>query len=382
MVRTALALVTTCWLAVPSLADEAAPKASVGTTGLNLRRIDRGSQAGKQSAEQSFTFDLGRRYRVKYRVVVDPAQPDKVATGEGAVGLPTPCSCNWYHSGFLFVRINGKSIGKVRLRDGYVCETGQRAIADLVWDTPEAAVRLRFAGLPRDDKLFCEIAIDPKVEVKELAIKLRCYPSFFTAHHKRKGDRKIKTPAATFNQGQNVKLPAAEHWYGAYYDTIFDVAKGEGEGPCAMMFVPEPVKELRFNVGSYAVDTNLICKPDARTVRLALWEFPKVVNADVLAAFDKQADAWQQQLKTLDFTPTIVSTFDAKAELAALAKLAAPAEVRKKLGAKADEYRKRIEAIAASGDTPGILQQTDLLTFVAAYREFVWELKLAGLLVE
>ena len=371
------------WLPVCCWAGARGSEALVSTRGLELKPIAAGKDAGKRRAEQTFAFDLGKcRYAIRYSAVVDPKEPGKVFPGEGAVGMPSPCSCNWYHSGFLFVRVNGEEVGSAPLACGLVAESGSRAIADLVWEARPARVRLRFAGRPGDDKLLCEIALEPKEEVRELRVVLRCYPSFFTSWFKREGARRVATPSATLEQGQNVSLDAAKHWYAVYYDTVFDVARGEGEGPCAMLLAPEGVETVKFRVGSYAVDTELVCRPEARAVRLAFWEFPQVANGSALAAFRAGAGRWEEELKGFDFTPAAVRGFDAKAELAELGGLTARPGVRAALGAKADEFRKRIEGLAAGGGGLGILQEAELLGLLAGYREFLWELRVAALLGE
>lgn len=364
-------------------AGEVQSRAVVRTEGMVVKPITTGALKGKLRAEQAFRFALGeRRYRVRYTVKLDPAQPDRAFPSEGYIGLPVPCSCNWYHSGFLFVIVNGHDIGPTKLHRGYVSESGSRAIADLVWDAPPAVVRIRFTGLPNDDKLLCEIALEPKEEIKSIALTLRCYPSFFTSWHKRNGDRKIMTPSATFNQGEKTGGPVEQHSYAVYYDTIFDVAKGEGDGPCAVMLSPEAMRTVQFDIGSYAVTTNIACDPQARSLRLAVWEFPKVANETVLTSFRERAAGWATDLRDFDFASSVVRSFDPKAELAELDRLSQPLEVRKTLGARADEYRERIEALAAPTGDIGILQQAELLSFLAEYREFLWELKLAALIAD
>jgi hypothetical protein len=355
--------------------------ASVGTQGMERKPITRGKHAGRQKATQEFLFHLGpRSYRIRYSAAVDSKQPGRAFPSEGYVGMPGPTSCNWYHGGFLFVRINGQDIGRARLHKGYVAETGRRAIADLIWDAPSAVVRIRFAGRPADDKLLCQITLEPKVQVRSLRIGLRCYPSFFTAWHNRDGNRVITTPAATLKQGQRVELPAAKHTYAVYTDTVFDPARGEGEGPCAMLLNPEGVESVKFNVGSYAVNTALICHPDARRIRLAFWEFPKQANADVLARFRRSADVWRRELGGFAFTPSAVKGFDPQTELAQLDRLLQPPEVKKRLGRRAAGYRQHIAALPEPAKTLTILQEAGLLDLVADYREFLWELKLAELL--
>jgi len=356
-------------------------RATVDTTGVTLKPITSGKHAGMRRAEQTFTFHLDpSRYQVRYHAIVDPKAPDRLAFGEGYLGMPAPSSSNWYHGGFLFVRLNGQEVGHTPLHRACVAETGRRAIADFVWDAPAAVVRVRFAGQPGGDRLLCEIALEPKQPVKSLRIGLRCYPSFFTAWHKRDGNRQVLTPTATLKQGQRPTVPAADHWFAVYYDTVFDVARGEGDGPCALLFDPAAVDKVRFDVGSYAVSTELACKPGTRRVRLAFWDLRGTANAAALASFRASAAKWLADLRGLDFTPAAARAFDPQAELAQLDQLSRPPAVRKQLGKRADGFRKQIAALAKSEGKLTILQQAHLLGILADYREFLWELKLAALL--
>jgi len=77
-----------------------------------------------------------------------------------------------------------------------------------------------------------------------------------------------------------------------------------------------------------------------------------------------------------------VKSFDTKAELAELARLSRPSEVRKNLGSKIDRFRKQIEKLGSRDEKMGILQQAQLLNVISDYREFLWELKLAALVAE
>jgi len=380
---TTILLAASALAASVCLSGEAAHRASASTTGLTLKPVTQGERAGWQRAEQALDFFLDPcHYRVRYIAYLDPKQPDRAIPGEGTIGMPAPSSCNWYHGGFLFLRVNGQDIGSTRLHRAYVAETGARAVADMVWDSPQAVVRVRFLGLPADDKLLCEVAIEPKAEIRDLRLRLRCYPSFFTAWHNRNGDRKIQTPATTVSQGQNLKLPAAQHWYAVYHDTVFDVARGEGDGPCAALFLPDDVQTVRFRPGSYAVETELVCPPAKRRIRLALWDCRGQANADVLAAFRRHARRWQRELGATDFTPAAVRAFDAAAELAKLDHLTRSPDVQRQLGDRAVSFRKRIQALTTAHGPPGILAEAELLGLLAAYREFLWELKVAALLAD
>ena len=373
-------------LALPlagNLASGAEVHATVSTNGMKVEPVLKGKYKGKKRTEQKFSMNLGKqRYALRYGAYNDPEKPNVALSGEGYLGMQGPSSCNWYHGGFLFIKINGKDIGTTMLKAATVAETRSRAIVDFAWDTDASVVRARFVGLPGDDKLFCEIALEPKQEIKSLRLELRCYPSFFTAWRKRNGDRKIKTPAAVYNQEQNIAVPGAENWYAVYYDTIFDVARGEGSGPCAVLFPPESVPEGKFNVGSYSVATSLLCKPDVRSLRLIFWDFRKVPNADALAAFQSNAQQWLEQLRQFDFTPATVKTFDPKAELAELDRLSKPPSVRKQLGTRVDAFRQRIQALGDGPKKNGILQQIELQSFAYEYRQFLWELKLAELIAD
>jgi len=149
-----------------------------------------------------------------------------------------------------------------------------------------------------------------------------------------------------------------------------------------VLFAPESVQTAKFNVGGYSVDTELVCKPEARSVRLAFWDLTKATNAQALATFEERAASWLEQLRGLDFTPVTVGEFDPEAELAQLAELTKSEEVRKRLGTKAEDYGKRIEAVVSPTGTPGILAQERILNLASEYRSFLWELKLAALIFD
>ena len=382
--RIVLGLATLAFAAeAAAAAAQPATPALATTPGLQLKPITTGPRAGQQHAEQAFHLLLGEsRYRLRYLAFLDPAKPDRALPGEGYIGMPGPSLCNWYHGGFLFVRINGRDIGGARLHSATVAESGPRAIVDLVWDAAAARVRCRFVGLGGDDKLLCEVAIEPKGAVRDLRLLLRCYPSFFTAWHKRDGARRVATPTRTVEQGQRIELPAAQHWRAVYYDTVFDVARGEGDGPCAALWLPEQVQTVKLDVGSYAVTTELRCRPDARAVRIAFWDLRQQANAPVLERFARDGKAWAAQLRRTDLTPAGIRSFNPEAELATLAGLTRSAAARRQLGARAEAFRKRIEALAKGRRPFGILEQARLLASMADYREFLWELRLADLLAD
>ena len=335
--------------------------------------------------EREARFNLGaHRYAIAYKAGYDPAIPDRAFPLEGYIGMPYPTSCNWYHSGFLFVRINGDDVGNVPLSTMTVSEAGPRAIVDLVWHHPAAEVRVRFLGEPDADHLKCEIAIDPVVEIKSISVEARCYPSFFTAHHRRQGARRIQTPALLVKENEPQSGPAAENWWSVYYDEVFDVAKGEGAGPCAMMFLPEQAQEAHFAPSGYAVATRISYPPGTRNIRLAFWEFPNVSNAQALEDFRAKAESVRGALASADFTPAPLRNLDLPGMKAEVERAVAMPEVAKSLGGKLDAIREWLasQPAGAAGD-PGAMSvraQESYLASVDSYQQFAWEVKLAELL--
>lgn len=366
------------------LRGAAGAEAWVDRTEGRPRILGRGDHEGMVRREHAFRFHLGqRRYTIRHLAFQEQGADAQAPLVDPLVGMPRPCSCNWYHSGFLFFRLDGRQVdGPIAYRS-LVVEKGERAMADIVWDAEPARVRFRFAGRPGDDRLLCHVAWELKGQGKDVRLLLRCYPSFFTAWHDRAGDRRILTPGGTLEQGQNVERPAHQSWYAVYYDTVFDVARGEGEGPCALLFDARAVRSVRFRVGSYGVDTELVCPAGAGGVRLALWEFPGVANARVLAAFRSEADRWAEALRDFDFTPSTLRRLDPGAELARLERLTQAPAVRRRLGARAGAFAERFRELAGLDLAKlSIARESRLLEMLPAYRDFLWELRLAALLAE
>ncbi|HIE09266.1 MAG TPA: hypothetical protein EYP65_05400, partial [Armatimonadetes bacterium] len=104
---------------------------------------------GHKFAQQTVVLDTGRiRYAVKYCSCIDPAHKGRAAPLEGYIGMPMPTSENWYHSGFLFVRLNGVDIGTYKVKAVRVVETGERGAVDICWEAEPGFVRVRFLALP------------------------------------------------------------------------------------------------------------------------------------------------------------------------------------------------------------------------------------------
>jgi len=323
-------------------------------------------------------------YGVRYGVCDDKAHGTKVVPLEGYIGMPQPSAANWYHGGFLFVVLNGHDIGTTPLSSMSIAQHEGRAILDMVWHDELASVRVRFLGLPDHDNLYCEIAIEPKQPIRSVAVRLRCYPSFFTAAYRRDGARRIQTPTALVAQGQRATLPAKESWWALYDDDVFDVAKGEGDGPCGLLLLPEEATEVSFSPGSYAVGTEIVYPAQTRRVRLALWDFRGRTNAEALARLRTGAEAVRKELAALDFTPDAVRGVDIAAMRAEVKRALASESVRKALGPKLKAVQAWLDQHAPllekKDPATGIEAEERLLESIDKYRDFSWEVKLAELL--
>lgn len=322
-------------------------------------------------------------YEIRYCACVDPAHQGKVAPLEGYIGMPQPCSCNWYHSGFLFISVNGRDIGTTPLSSMIAAQRGDRAILDMVWHGEAADVRARFLGLPNHDAVYCEIALEPRQPIKSVGLRLNCYPSCFTHARQRDGARRIRTPATLVQQGQNVAVPADKNWWAFYYDEIFDVAKGEGEGPCGLMLLPEEATEISFRPGSYGVGNEIKYPAATGRMRLALWDFKGKTNAESLARMRSGAQTARQELASLDFTPTAVKKFDLATLRAEVERSVQSPTVRTSLGKKAAAIQAWLDRYAPSQSKTAvsdIAAQERLLQSLEKYEEFSWEIKLAELL--
>ncbi len=374
-------------MAPAAWAQEEGTGATVTVNPPKERRGTGGEHEGHLIRELHSVFGFGpAAYAIAHKVCVDPAHGGKVVPLEGYIGMPRPSSCNWYHSGFIFIQINGRDIGTTPISSMMAVESGERAIMDMVWHDEAADVRVRFFGLPGRDWLGVEVAVDPVQTVESLVLKLRCYPSFFTSWHKRDGARRIQTPSQLVEQGASVDAPLPENWWAVYYDEIFDVAKGEGEGPCAMLAVPVEGAQMRFAPGSYAVETDISFPSDTRRVRMAFWDLKGRTNEEVLADIQARAGAVREELAGIDLTPRVVAEFDVAAAREDLETALANEHAREALADKIeliqqwlDEYAPQLEGRQGA---PGIAAEEQLLQSIDVYNSFKWEVKLMELIYD
>lgn len=384
VLRAAILSALLCGLAAAAWTAEA-PTAVVGVEPPVDRELS-GQWEGQIHREMRANFGFGPiNYAIRQTYRFHKDDPSKIEVGEGYIGMPAPCSCNWYHGGFLFIRVNGKDV-PVPASSMMAVESGQRAILDMVYHHQAANVRARFFGLPGEDWLGCEVTIDPTAEITKLDVDLRCYPSYFTAAYNRDGARRIQTPSTVIEQGDSQKGPLAEHWWAFYYDEVFDVEKGEGSGPCAMLVEPVEGATIEYSPGSYAVGTSISFPPETRTLRFAFWDLKGSTNAEALENVRGQSQDVLEMLQRVDLTPESIQDFDVAAVRESLEEALASEQAREALSDRIDEIQHWLNETApkleGNEGAPGVAAQEELLKSIDEYNSFKWEVKLIKLIYD
>ena len=335
--------------------------------------------AGHKIEKRSVTLDSGVvRYGMQYTGCVDPSHGIQRPSSEGNFGMPQPISGNWYWSGFLKLTINGVDAANCPVEDWRVLESGSRGLFQVVFAHPDATVMLRFLLLPGANHLLCEMGWNPLEgkELKSVSLSLRCYPSFFTSARKRVGDRHCMTPRTDEGQGKTLTLdPSADRWL-YYYDTIFDMAKGEGDGPCAALVDPQGLNGGSVSVGDYAVMTTLDYDPAAGGALIGLYDFAGKTNAEAEEYLKTHGAADAARLAESDFRPLGVQTLDVAALRDLASGLLAEAEE------DGDALRPQVEELLAGVDRLHALSlagdvraEAELAELLAGSDDLFWRLR-------
>jgi hypothetical protein len=369
-----LLLVIAAWAAEPAV--------TVTVRDMSHHKSDVAPHVGHDTVSQTATLNTGViTYGLMYNACWDAAHENGTGFLEGYLGMPQPTSANWYQGGFMGLKINGVDIGATRMSEIWVSEQGQRGNLKLLWDTPMAGVTVSFVCLPGDDRLLCGITLNPKTEIKSLSLRLLAYPSYFTYWNKRDGDRKLMTATQTYPQadGKPVSLTPADQWWLALYDTIFDPAKGEGDGGCAMAYVPEQVTAVKATVGSYGCPIEMEYKPDTKVIRLCFWDFNKRGNEESLTKLKLQVSPTLEMLRRFEYAPLALTQFDVPARLTAakaqLGKLAGAEALTAKLEAQAAEVQALQKQVREGlSPTPAATEKA-LQEKLAGFEQSLWHVK-------
>lgn len=373
-----LAMVPACFAQAP------APEVTVSDTGPQKNAASWECTSGHQVEKRRITLDSGAvHYTFLASGCVDPSHGEQRPCSEGNFGMPDPVACNWYWGGFLQVLINGTNATAYRIETMTPLESGARGSFQIVWSHPDAQVGLRLLMLPGGNHVLADLIWRPKegAKIETAGVRLTCYPSFFTSARQRTGDRHCKTPRTDLAEPETLQLEPQQDTFLYYYDTVFDLAKGEGDGPCAMLVAPPGVLGGNVQIGGYAVHTNLTLDPAAREARMAFYDFSGKTNAEAESYMAKSAAADLAELTAMDFRPTPVIEFDA----AALAKeaddlLVTAAEEGAALRTKVDELVTKAGELKARADGGDWSAEAELAALLNDSADMFWKLKTLALL--
>ena len=334
---------------------------------------------GHQIEKHSITLDSGaRRYRFNSSGCCDPSHGEKRPCNEGNFGMPEPIAGNWYWGGFFQVFVNGTDTTAYRVSDMRVVETGARGAFQIVWQAPEAEVGLRLMMLPGANHVMTQLVWHPKAgtAIKTVTVRLCCYPSFFTTSQHRKGERHCQTPHTDMMEPKVLQLEPARDTYLYYYDTVFDMAKGEGNGPCAALVEPSGVQGGKVEIGDYAETTFLDLKPDAGQARFSFYDFAGSSNAAAETYLKTHGAADLATLTATDFRPTTVRHADLTAFAAEAQKLLADAaDDGAALKPKVDGLLARVAALKGKADSGDWGAEADLATEILGSADLLWKLR-------
>lgn len=203
--------------------------------------------------------------------------------GGGRIGIAEPTIVNWYQSEMLDLYINGTRLDLLpENNETLEMLSGRRGMAVFSWEDERVRAAFSFVLLAGQDRLLLEIALEPKVEITDISLRLRNFPSGTN----REPIHVLHTPVRTLDiHGRHDLDPLLDN--GVFYaDEALDVATNPAaQGPCALAFDGAEVTSAHVTTGEYGINTSLRYEPTARRLRLALWEFPARSNADALEHF-------------------------------------------------------------------------------------------------
>ncbi len=326
-------------------------------------------------------------YALRYTICHDPKAPTVGIPGEGYIGMPQPNDANWYSGGFFDLKLNGQSIGSTMAQTFSGRSTGDRGYVDYVFDDPQAVVRLRFVALAGDDCLHAQLLIEPKVELTQVSVNLRCYPSGFV-NRSAGAERHALTATKDLKVGERLTPdPAAEYWVN-FYDAVYDAGvvmpTATGRGSCSLLWIPAQLKEASFNVGDYGSESVLELDPSLRDFRFVFFDHTGVSNADAQAALRSRAPELLEQLAGFAFADSSVADWPLAKKLAEARTLLADLPEDKAAAERYDQWSRELEEhlalLKATGQSGAIVAEGKALGIIAEWDNCLPDLRLQALL--
>ncbi len=360
-------------------AAETAQAVKVSDAGPNMNAATWECTAGHQIEKRRITLDSGvRRYTFLVSGCQDPSHEGKHPCAEGNFGMPDPTSANWYWGGFLRVLVNGSDATVCDRKDLRVIEQGNRGAFQIVWAHPDAEVGLRLMMLPGANHVLAGLVWKPTegAALDTIRVRLTCYPSFFTAARNRKGERHCQTPRIDQVEPTTLELQPEKDIYLYYYDAVFDVAAGEGDGPCAALVSPAGVQGGRVTIGGYAVQTEIDLTPEAGQARLAFYDFTGLSNTEAETYLRSHAAQDLTELGETDFRPEPVRQLDfERLRSEALKLVADAAEDGKAFEPRVQELLSKITELKGKADGGDWMAEADIATTLSDSEDLFWKLR-------
>jgi hypothetical protein len=334
---------------------------------------------GHTIEKRRVTLDNGlRRYTFQFQGCQDPSHEGRHPCSEGNFGMPDPTTANWYWGGFLKIVVNGTDAVLFDREDLQVTEHGARGGFQAIWAHPDAEVGLRILLPAGANHVLGHLVWQPRpgAKVETVALNMTCYPSFFTAARQRTGERHCGTPRTDEVEPNTLELVPDEDLYLYYYDAVFDVANGQGDGPCAAMVAPETVDGGRVRITGYPVHTEVRLKPEAGEARLAFYDFTGLTNEEAGEYLSTHAAEDLAGLREADFRPAPVRALvleELRAEAQTL--LAAAAEDGVALKPQVDELLARVADLKARADQRDWRAEAELASLLAGSEDLFWKLR-------
>ena len=298
----------------------------------------------------------------------------------------------WYVNDTFHVFADGLDLGTTggRLRHTRIREQGRSALIETTLDHPRAQAQIRLAYRPGQQGIDVQVRLQSAKPVKQLRVRLACYPAFFTAWNKRRGDRWVVTPVQSIEEPRepgldlnartwkhvvrHADLDPVKEWWLFYYDRFFNSAEGKGKGVCGLVVRPGDLRAIALDVSDYSIVTHLDAKPSHPVVRFTLWQQNMRDYAGPLKAYPAVADAARRRLADpWLFAPRALVRFDKAVEQQPLARLTGPpapiAALRKQFGTTVQA----LERFRAAPAGEQVAAEQTALAALRAYRLAFWQ---------
>lgn len=382
--RTPVAAFVLSALAASALwAQAAPPRVAIHDHGPTERLGGPGAPApvvGLMRITHDITLNTGTvAYGLRYTVGRDPDDPAAAVPGEGYIGMSRPVAANWYAGGFFDLKLNGESIGTrmVEVFAGHA--SADRGYVDYVFDTPQAVVRLRLVGLAGGDCLYTQVLLEPRVDIEDVSLALRCYPSGFITGP----TRRALTAARELTAGERAALDLEDEWWVNYYDSGRGIGAA-GDGPCSVLWLPEQTQAATVNVGRYSIDTALQLDPARRDFRFVFFDHTGRTNADVQEDLRARAQGLREELSAFEFADAAVLTWPLAQRQALTRELLAALPEDEERAARYDRWSRELEQHLRQvrDDAPegAIMAEAEALKIIMEWEQSLPELRLEALL--